>query len=1392
MRKLLAALTICGVGVIFAGECNGSASQKRLPIPDKLVVLTFDDGNKPDIAYVAPLLKRYGFGATFFITEGLGFLKDKKTFLTWDEIRKLHEAGFEIGNHTRSHPNVTRLSKEQLLAQVEHIEKRCKEHGIPAPKTFCYPGWGHSRKVVEVLLKKGYLFARRGSGPEFPEEGSRGIAYDPTEDHPLLVPTTGTSGPNWEWEDFVRAVEQAKDGKICVLTFHGVPTRLHPWVNTKPDDFGRYMKYLHDQGYTVIALRDLARYVDPAKRPSNPYAAIERRLEVTPVELKCEYSVNPLGIDTPQPRFSWILESMRRGQKQSAYQVLVAGSESKLKSDAGDKWDSGKVASGKSVHVAYHGKALSSGEKCWWKVRCWDKDGKVSPWSKPGTFEMGLLKKNDWQGKWIGMGRPDTALGYIAGRFGKAVDLNGKTECIRIKHYAKLKPKAQITISAWVKPGDDLGNQPPGQGDNWREIYRKDDGNARQLLALGKSGKIEGVWFGLGIAGSYTEHGASAALKSLKDGKWHFIAATYDGSSMRFYADGKEIGAASVSGRIDTAGTSPAYIGSSEGRNEFFPGGIDDVRVYSRALSAKEIQAMAAKSTGSGPGLVGWWKLDGDLKNGVAGSGGKAAGAGGALVSAPLLRKEFEITKKVRRARVYLSGLGWNELYINGRKVGDHVLDPATSYYNNDQPVKLGSRVLYVTFDVTEHLKSGRNAVGVMLGNGWYGHDGQSPGRQPFADSPQLILQMNVDFTDGTSMSVVSDDKWKASGGPITANEICIGEHYDARLEKTGWRSPGYDDSSWPKTVPVEAPSGVLVAQTVPPVKVMQTIKPVKITKHGDGVYVYDFGQHFSGWTRLRVSGAKGTRVTLRHAGAVADKGRLDTKSQRGAAQTDVYILKGEGVEVWEPRFTLHGFRYVEMTGFPATPTRTSLEGRFVYNAVETSGSFECSNPLLNRIHRNVCWTFMTSLQGIPQDAGDRSERVGWLGDTGFVCEDYIYNLDTAAFWAKWLNDIKDSQRPNGDVPVVSPLHWRTPYTWYPCWKSTYPVIAWYLYEYYGDKRVLVEHYDGMKKLVDFLATKAREDIIPNGLGDHMEPDKARGRSSFSPRRTPGTLTSTAYYYYDSWIVARAAEIIGKADEAKRYSDLAGRIKKAFIEKFFDEKTNQFATGSQTSNAVALYLGLVPEGREQAVLKNLVDDIMIKNDGHLSTGILGTNALEQVLGEHGRADVMYKIATRTTYPSWGYTISKGATTVWESFEDNNHSLNMKMFGSTEKFFYKDLAGIGLAAPGFKQIAIKPRAVGDLTYARASLKTVRGLVAVDWKKGSKSFSMRVTIPANTTARVSVPKLGLKKIAVTESRKPVWKAGKFVAGAPGIAAGSEAQNYITFDVGSGFYVFQLTGQ
>ncbi len=353
---------------------------------------------------------------------------------------------------------------------------------------------------------------------------------------------------------------------------------------------------------------------------------------ITVRELHCEYAENPLGIDTPQPRFNWILESNQRGQMQSAHHVLVASSAEKLRSDIGDKWDSGKAASEKSVNIPYQGRNLSSGEKCYWKVRVWDKYGQASPWSKSATFEMSLLKKSDWQGKWIGKGKSESVLSYTAGRFGQAVNLNGMSETVKIEHYTELKPAKQITISAWIKPNDDFSYK-------WQEIYRKEDGNARCLLAFGKTGEKTGLWLGLGISGKYTEHCGPLAMGLVKDGKWHLVAAVYDGSAMRFYFDGRQIAREAVSGPIDTSGSSPAYIGSCQGESEFFTGGIDDVRIYGRALTTDEIKAMAG-GISVGSNLVGLWKLDGNLKNSVPGKDGELITTVDPQ-SSPLLRKEF-------------------------------------------------------------------------------------------------------------------------------------------------------------------------------------------------------------------------------------------------------------------------------------------------------------------------------------------------------------------------------------------------------------------------------------------------------------------------------------------------------------------------------------------------------------------------------------------------------------------------------------------------------------------------------------------------------------------------------------------------------------------------------
>jgi alpha-L-rhamnosidase len=781
-------------------------------------------------------------------------------------------------------------------------------------------------------------------------------------------------------------------------------------------------------------------------------------------------------------------------------------------------------------------------------------------------------------------------------------------------------------------------------------------------------------------------------------------------------------------------------------------------------------------------------------------------------VSAPLLRREFSIDAPIRSARAYVSGLGYYELYINGRKVGDRVLEPASTYYNNDQPFKLGSRVLYSTYDVTDAVKNGANALGVVLGHGWYSAEADASFRTPYGDRPRLMFQLDVELADGGRFRVVSDPSWKTSAGPITYNDLSHGETYDARLEQPGWDTPGFDDSAWANATLAEPLSGVLTAQTLPSSKVMQTLPVVKVLTPREpedqffaNTIVYDFGQNFTGWVRMAVSGPRGATLTLRYGARIdPEDDTLDNRSNAtpdaGARQTDSYILKGEGTELWEPRFTEHGFRYVEVRGDTEASSVQKIEGRFARSAVDSTGSFESSNALLNIIHHNIQWTFMNSLQGLPQDAAERAEREGWLGDPGFVAEDYLYNYDMVGFWEKWLQDIRDSQRNDGALPIMAPMHLRAGSAFYepygkkvwPSWQSTYPLLVWYLYQYYGDRQVLEDHYLHVKKLVELTHAAALNGLIADEpLGDHMEPQDA-GFTRLTSRHTPPALTANAYYYFDVFLLARIAEILGRSGDAKKYDGLSLRIKAAFNRKFFNSQTNQYATGSQTANALPLYVGLVPREDIPAVLNNLVDDVVVKHGNHVSTGIIGTNAVVQVLPQHGATNVMYQIATQTTYPSLGQQVMKGATTVCENYECSPWtSQNMKMFGSLDKFFYRNLAGIAPASPGYRRVLIRPQPVGDLKTVTASERTVRGTVSVDWTKGTTSFDLKVTIPAGMEANIAIPKLGLTGIKITEDGTIVWQADAYVAGIRGLTGAQADTDSIVLHTGSGSYHFILNG-
>ncbi len=748
-----------------------------------------------------------------------------------------------------------------------------------------------------------------------------------------------------------------------------------------------------------------------------------------------------------------------------------------------------------------------------------------------------------------------------------------------------------------------------------------------------------------------------------------------------------------------------------------------------------------------------------------------------------MLRKEFTVDKKVRRASVYFAGLGTSEFYLNGVKVGDAVLSPGLTDYDK--------HVLYVTYDVTRQVAQGRNAAGILLGNGrYYAPRSREPiGTRDFG-YPKAKLQLNVEYEDGSRLSVASDESWKLTvNGPIRANNEYDGEEYDARMETAGWSRAGFDDSKWEAAHVVGAPAGALAAQMAEPLRVTETLKPVSVKKLRPGVYIYDMGQNLVGWCRLRVNGPKGTHVTLRHAETLERDGSLYLANLRSAKATDIYTLKGGGPEVWEPRFTYHGFRYVELTGYPGEPTSASLEGRVVHDDMERAGEFTSSNELLNKIHHNMFWGIRGNYRSIPTDCPQRDERQGWLGDRGQVSRSESYMFDVAAFYSKWMTDLEDSQRPSGSIPDVSPNYWQL-YNDDLTWPGTLIFVHGMLYDQYGDQRVLGRGYAAMKKWIDYEKTFVKDGLISKDqYADWcVPPENPKLIHSQDPTRvTDKTLIATSYYYELLRQMARYARILDKAADAAEFDRRSAAVKDVFQRRFFKLESSMYDNGTQTSAVLPLYFGMVPEDFRPAVVATLVRNIEQKSDHHVGTGLVGAQWLMRTLSDNGQVDLAYKIATQKTYPGWGYMVDQGATTVWELWNGNtadpamNSGNHVMQIGDLAVWMYEYLAGIRTdpEKPGFRHAIVRPYPAGDLTFVTGTHKTMYGALNSSWKRSKGQFTLDVTVPANTTATVWVPAKDAS--AVTESgRKPADVKGvKFVRSDGGSAV---------FEVESGTYSFK----
>jgi alpha-L-rhamnosidase len=882
--------------------------------------------------------------------------------------------------------------------------------------------------------------------------------------------------------------------------------------------------------------------------------------------LRCEYLVDPQGIDVEKPRLGWVITSDVRGDAQTAYQVLVATTPQVLDRGTGDLWNSGKVDSAESVQVSYQGQPLTSLRACYWKVCVWDARGNASSWSKPAQWSMGILQQGDWKAKWIGLEAP---------------------------------------------------------------------------------------------------------------------AAPADGS---------------------------------------------------RRLAAR-------------------W-----------------------------LRKEFSAGRKVSRAVVCYSGLGWSELYINGQRIGDEVLSPALSDYRK--------RVFYVTHDVTSALVQGDNAIGVVLGNGrFYAPRLTKPETVTFG-SPRLLLQLRLEYEDGGVEDVVSDESWRLSAdGPIAADNEYDGEEYDARKEFPGWARFGFHDAAWQHAQVVGSPGGVMAAPMIDPIRVTGAVKPVAVAEPKPGIFVFDLGQNFAGWCLLRVKGPAGQQVRLRFAERLRDDGTLYLDNLRSAKVTDLYTLKGGDLETHEPRFTLHGFRYVEVTGYPGTPGTDAIEGRVVNDDLESAGEFSCSNPLLNRIYGNVVWGVRSNYRSIPTDCPQRDERQGWLGDRAAESRGEAYLFRNNALYAKWVQDMADAQRADGAIPDVCPGYWPI-YNDSVTWPSALAIIPGALLDQDADLGLLARAYPAIAKWLDHQVGMMQGDIATrDSYADWCEPPESAEliHSKDPARKTAGPLLATTYLYHCLRLGARYAKILAVAQDEARFGKAADRLKVGLNGRFYRKDLAQYDNGSATSYILPLAFDMVPQGDGPKVMARLVEKITKENNGHGSHGLVGGQWVNRVLNRYGHGDVAYAMATQTTYPSLGYMATHGATTVWELWNGDtadpamNSGNHVMLVGDLVTWLYEDVAGIAPDAeqPGFRHILMRPTPVGDLKSVRATYRSLYGLVSSEWKRDGASFSLDVTVPDNATATVFIP--AADAAGVTESAKPAAQAEgvRFIRSEGGAAA---------FEIGSGSYSFQ----
>ncbi|MBB1284353.1 family 78 glycoside hydrolase catalytic domain [Flavisolibacter sp. BT320] len=704
---------------------------------------------------------------------------------------------------------------------------------------------------------------------------------------------------------------------------------------------------------------------------------------------------------------------------------------------------------------------------------------------------------------------------------------------------------------------------------------------------------------------------------------------------------------------------------------------------------------------------------------------------------APYFRKTFNASNEIRSARAYIAAAGLYELYINGSKIGNHRLDPVYTRFDR--------RNLYITYDVTQQVKKGSNAIGVLLGNGWYNHQSTAVWNfhnAPWRERPAFCLDLRITYADGRVETIRSGKDWKTALSPVVFNSIYTAEHYDARREQPGWHTTAFADSAWKSVIYRAAPSSNIVAQAMHPIRNVQTLPAVSMQKMADTIFVFDFGQNISGVSEIKVQGPTGTVIRLKHGERLYKNGRVDQSNidvhyrptdSTDPFQTDIFILGGKGEESFVPRFNYKGFQYVEVSSSqPLRLQKENLTAYFMHSDVPRRGQVRSSNETLNKIWQATNNSYLSNLFGYPTDCPQR-EKNGWTGDAHLAMETGLYSFDGFTVYEKWLADHRDEQQPNGVLPSIIPTGgWGYEWGNGPDWTSTIAILPWNLYLFYGDKKPLADNYANIKRYVDYIHSHYPSGLTSWGLGDWI-PVKSRAQVE---------LTSTAYYFTDVTILAKAATLLGKGDDAMYYSRLAEKIKSAFNQKYFNPATGIYGSGIQTELSVPLHLKLVPKGYESRVAANLVKRIEADSN-KLDVGLLGTKSILNALSENGFADVAYRLAAREEYPSWGWWIKNGATTLYENWPidaQSDISMNHIMFGEIGAWMYKGLAGIkpDEQSPGFKNVLLSANFPQALEQFEAVHDGPYGQILSSWKRANGEVVWQVSIPPNSSATIRFPK------------------------------------------------------